>query len=92
MQSSCSCTVTPVGASRTALHLAAANGHLAMVSRLVTKYAASPTIKDKYGSTPIDDAIRHKHMEVVEFLSTQAMATDMNSDAYVEQCAPMHTS
>lgn len=75
------------GASRTALHLAAANGHLNLVSRLVTKHAASPTIKDKNGSTPIDDAIRHKHMSVVEFLATQSIATDINSDAYVEQCA-----
>lgn len=78
--------ILTVGASRTALHLAAANGHLSMVTRLVTKYAASPTIKDRYGSTPIDDAIRHKHMAVVEFLATQAVATDINSDAYVEQC------
>lgn len=78
----------PAGASRTALHLAAANGHVGMVNRLVTKYAASPIIKDRYGSTPIDDAIRHKHMAVVEFLATQPIATDINSDAYVEQYAP----
>jgi uncharacterized protein (DUF1330 family) len=77
----------PAGASRTALHLAAAHGHAALVSRLVTKYAASPIIKDKYGSTPIEDAIRHKHMAVVEFLATQPIASDINSDAYVEQCA-----
>ena len=82
----------PAGASRTALHLAAANGHLAMVTRLITKYAASPTIKDRYGSTPIDDAIRHQHTPVVEFLATQPIATDMNSDAYVEQCVPHASS
>lgn len=56
------------------------------MNRLVAKYAASPTIKDKNGSTPIDDAIRHKHKSVVEFLATQAIATDINSETYVEQC------
>ena len=63
-----------------------------MVTRLITKYAASPTIKDRYGSTPIDDAIRHQHTPVVEFLATQPIATDMNSDAYVEQCVPHASS
>lgn len=58
------------------------------MTRLVTKYAASPTVKDVYGSTPIDDAIRQNHMPVVEFLASQAMATNINCDEYVEQCAP----
>jgi Ankyrin repeats (3 copies) len=73
------------GASRTALHLAASKGHLEMVTRLVVKYAASPTIRDKYGSTPLDDAIRHKHMPVVQFLATQPIATDLGSASYIEK-------
>jgi ankyrin repeat protein len=50
------------------------------------KYAASPTIRDRYGSTPIDDAIRHKHKPVVEFLATQSVATDLRS-LYTDKCA-----
>jgi ankyrin repeat protein len=74
-------------ARRTALHTAAANGHLDIVSRLVLKYAASPTLRDKNGSTAIDDAIRHRHMPVVKFLATQPLATDLSSPAYTEMCA-----
>jgi ankyrin repeat protein len=74
-------------ARRTALHTAAANGHLDIVTHLVLKYAASPTIRDKNGSTPIDDAIRHRHMPVVKFLATQPIATDLSSPAYTEMYA-----
>jgi hypothetical protein len=72
--------------------VAASNGHQALVNRLVLKHSANPRARDAYGSTPIDDAIRHGHMPVVEFLATQPMATDMNSDAYIEQCATTDTS
>jgi ankyrin repeat protein len=78
------------GARRTALHTAAANGHLDIVTRLVLKHAASPTIRDKNGGTPLDDAVRHKHMPVVKFLATQPTATDLNSPAYIEMCAHIH--
>jgi ankyrin repeat protein len=75
------------GARRTALHTAAANGHVDIVTRLVLKYAASPAMRDKNGSTPIDDAIRHRHMPVVKFLATQPIATDLSSPAYTEMYA-----
>jgi ankyrin repeat protein len=84
-----SAVLTPLhaGAKRTALHTAAANGHLDIVTRLVLKHAASPIIRDISGATPIDDAIRHKHVSVVKFLATQPIATDLHSPAYIEMCA-----
>lgn len=79
------------GAHRTALHVAASNGHLSLVTRLVLKHGASPIARDVYGGTPIDDAIRQGHLPVVEFLATQNMATNMNSDNYIEMCGPLAT-
>lgn len=53
---------------RTALHLAASNGHVAMVRHLTLVHGASPNVTDRYSGTPIVDAVRHKHSEVVAFL------------------------
>ena len=56
---------------RTALHMAASNGHTAMVRLLVDKYEARPACLDSHGGTPLDDGIREGHLPVVEFLSTR---------------------
>ncbi|KAK9811376.1 hypothetical protein WJX72_002779 [[Myrmecia] bisecta] len=53
---------------RTALHLAASNGHIAMVRHLVLVHGANMNVTDRYNGTPIMDAVRHKHSEVVAFL------------------------
>jgi ankyrin repeat protein len=53
---------------RTALHLAASNGHTDMVQLLLERYGASHTVKDRYNGTPLDDAIREGHLEVVQLL------------------------
>jgi ankyrin repeat protein len=76
-------------ADRTALHLAAAHGHLALVQRLVTKHGASTIVKDRCGGTAMDDAIRHGHKAVVEFLATQPVSTDLGSDDYIEMCGQL---
>ena len=53
---------------RTALHLAASEGVLAMVKMLVEELGANPSPRDRWGSTPLDDATGMGHEEVVNFL------------------------
>lgn len=55
--------------SRTALHVAAANGHKATVRVLVERYMASHNVQDRLSGTPLDDAIRERHMDVVRYLA-----------------------
>ena len=58
--------------SRTALHLAAAEGSLDAVEYLV--YHGHPLhVRDRWGATPLDEAKREQRPSVVEFL-TQWMA------------------
>lgn len=45
---------------RYALHLAAANGRLLAVSYLLST-GANPNVQDRWGSTPIEDALRNGH-------------------------------
>ena len=49
---------------RTPLHIAAANGDLNMVQKLL-EHGASVHKVDKYGATPLLDAIRFKRKDVI---------------------------
>lgn len=55
--------------SRTALHVAAANGHTSTVRVLMENYKASHNVLDRYHGTPLDDAITHRRMDVVRYLA-----------------------
>jgi ankyrin repeat protein len=53
---------------RTALHLAAAEGHVAVASYLIDECRASVNAEDRWGGTPLQDAMAHKHDELAQLL------------------------
>lgn len=56
---------------RTAIHLAASEGNLAVVSFLVDDCGALHSPEDRWGSTPLDDALNYGHSKVAEYLQSK---------------------
>uniref|UniRef100_A0A673G040 glutaminase n=1 Tax=Sinocyclocheilus rhinocerous TaxID=307959 RepID=A0A673G040_9TELE len=54
--------------SRTALHVAAAEGHIEVVRFLLEACKVNPGPKDRWGNTPIDEATHFGHHEVLALL------------------------
>uniref|UniRef100_A0A672M660 glutaminase n=1 Tax=Sinocyclocheilus grahami TaxID=75366 RepID=A0A672M660_SINGR len=54
--------------SRTALHVASAEGHLDTVKFLTHTCKVNPNAKDRWGNTPLDDAMQFGHNAVVKVL------------------------
>jgi 60kDa lysophospholipase len=52
---------------RTALHLAASEGHSHVVEYLISQNAKLNPV-DRWGGTPLQDAIRHEHGDVIDLL------------------------
>lgn len=53
---------------RTALHVASAEGHLAVVEFLLDRCNCSPFLVDRWGFLPLDDAIRFNNSDVAQLL------------------------
>uniref|UniRef100_A0A3B3VPF8 glutaminase n=1 Tax=Poecilia latipinna TaxID=48699 RepID=A0A3B3VPF8_9TELE len=54
--------------SRTALHIAAAEGHIDVVKFLIDTCKVDPFVQDRWGNLPVDDALQFGHEEVVKML------------------------
>ncbi|KAL1521251.1 hypothetical protein AB1Y20_020922 [Prymnesium parvum] len=70
--------------ARTALHVAAAKGQLRLVRVLLEELHADPNPADRWGSTPLDDAVRGGHSQLERYLkarrATKTFLTDANTD------------
>jgi ankyrin repeat protein len=60
---------------RTALHVAASEGHLTAVRYLVEECGAKINRSDRWGGSPLDDAHRHRHLDVVKYLRKRGATT-----------------
>eukprot|EP00931_Biecheleriopsis_adriatica_P088186 TRINITY_DN62559_c0_g1_i1.p1 TRINITY_DN62559_c0_g1~~TRINITY_DN62559_c0_g1_i1.p1 ORF type:complete len:1110 (+),score=222.97 TRINITY_DN62559_c0_g1_i1:114-3443(+) len=56
---------------RTALHLAAAEGFIEVATSLLDEFGADVNAVDRWGGTPLDDALRGGHVHVAEMLRTR---------------------
>ncbi|KAL4655710.1 glutaminase kidney isoform, mitochondrial-like [Arapaima gigas] len=54
--------------SRTALHVAAAEGHVNVVLFLTEVCKVNPFVKDRWGNIPLDDAVQFGHENMVKIL------------------------
>eukprot|EP00300_Choanocystis_sp_HF-7_P013900 c18495_g2_i1.p1 GENE.c18495_g2_i1~~c18495_g2_i1.p1 ORF type:complete len:1269 (+),score=296.21 c18495_g2_i1:311-3808(+) len=56
---------------RSGLHLAASEGHIGTVKYLVEEAGVSLTAADRFGSSPLTDAILGQHKEIVKYLMSK---------------------
>ena len=64
---------------RTALHVAASEGRLALVEYLVAA-GAQVNVSDRWGGSPLDDAMRHRHDDVQTLLRSSGGRLGVSCD------------
>ncbi|XP_077404994.1 glutaminase kidney isoform, mitochondrial isoform X1 [Vanacampus margaritifer] len=78
--------------SRTALHIAASEGHVEAVIFLTEECKVNPNIKDRWGNTPLDDAKQFDHHVIATILQQYQIAyTDGESSSFKEQKSTVDT-
>eukprot|EP00931_Biecheleriopsis_adriatica_P097402 TRINITY_DN7117_c0_g3_i1.p1 TRINITY_DN7117_c0_g3~~TRINITY_DN7117_c0_g3_i1.p1 ORF type:complete len:694 (-),score=160.93 TRINITY_DN7117_c0_g3_i1:51-2132(-) len=70
---------------RTALHLAASEGFEEVVTCLVDEFAANVNAVDRWGSTPLDDAIRGGHVHIAELLGARGGTSGQSAEQRAEE-------
>ncbi|KAJ8322248.1 hypothetical protein KUTeg_000719 [Tegillarca granosa] len=73
---------------RTALHVAAAEGHENVVRFLIEKCKVSPYVKDRWGFMPLDDARRFEHVRIVDILESYIERVQQESGQLGETTPP----
>ncbi|XP_062247289.1 glutaminase kidney isoform, mitochondrial isoform X1 [Platichthys flesus] len=72
--------------SRTALHIAAAEGHLEAILFLTEICKVNPHMKDRWGNTPLDDALQFGHDVIVSVLQEyQRVCPDADAPCEAEE-------
>ncbi|XP_041654776.1 glutaminase kidney isoform, mitochondrial isoform X2 [Cheilinus undulatus] len=75
--------------SRTALHIAAAEGHVEAVIFLTEICKVNPHMKDRWGNAPVDDALQFGHGVIVTLLQEyQSMYDERMSQGETEEQKP----
>ncbi|XP_034552093.1 glutaminase kidney isoform, mitochondrial-like [Notolabrus celidotus] len=75
--------------SRTALHIAAAEGRVEAVVFLTDICKVNPHMKDRWGNTPIDDAVQFGHEVIVSLMQEyQSMYNETESHSNTEEQKP----
>lgn len=72
---------------RTALHVAAACGHLGIMRMLVEQFKAKCHVIDRHGRAPLDDAIFGRHPQAIQYLTQLdcGKTGKLSSERYTEQ-------
>jgi len=66
---------------RTILHIAASEGKLDIVAMLIENFNANVNRSDRWGGSPLDDAHRHRHGDVVKYLLSKGASTGSTDQA-----------
>ncbi|XP_014256097.1 glutaminase kidney isoform, mitochondrial-like isoform X2 [Cimex lectularius] len=73
---------------RTAMHLAAAEGHFDCV-RFLRECNAPMDVKDRWGNSPMDEAKTFGRNDIVEFLNQELENLKKNSNKPIEETSPL---